>query len=92
MRSILLMATVVLGCSVFAPAAEAQGNVQYPWCSINRRGENIWCAYRSYQQCLASISGVGGDCIRNPWFGPAPVYRDPYYAPGPAPYPYRRWW
>jgi hypothetical protein len=59
----------------------------YPWCAYY----DVWqgatnCGFTTYQQCLATVSGVGGSCGVNPQYQGPP--------PGPAPsrrlrrYPY----
>jgi Protein of unknown function (DUF3551) len=37
-----------------------------PWCHAYRDG-SLSCAYHSFEQCLASRSGIGGDCVPNPF-------------------------
>ena len=48
-----------------APAAARD----YPWCAyygfMGEDGTN--CGFDTFQQCLATISGVGGTCGRNPF-------------------------
>lgn len=54
----------VMGSS---PAAAASR--QYPWCErTSTSGFNPSCTFTSYRQCMASVSGVAGDCIQNPYF------------------------
>ena len=58
-----------------ALAAPAHAEVQYPWCAEYRGhvgGTN--CGFVTYQQCLETISGVGGNCYPNPAYRP-PVER-----------------
>jgi len=54
-----------------APSSFAQSPYDYPWCSVRggwSGGGGQSCYYTSYQQCMATLSGIGGTCIRNPWF------------------------
>jgi hypothetical protein len=37
-----------------------------PWCAIMDNDGTTQCAYSSQQQCLETVSGVGGECILNP--------------------------
>jgi hypothetical protein len=58
-----------------APAGRAQSAYDYPWCAIytNRSGAQA-CYYASYHQCMATMWGIGGYCIRSPYYrGPRPV-------------------
>ena len=47
----------------------AQSAYDYPWCSV-RGGFNgaQTCYFSTYRQCMATISGIGGTCIRNPYY------------------------
>ena len=37
-----------------------------PWCAIMDNDGNTDCSYYTEQQCLQTVSGIGGVCIRNP--------------------------
>jgi Protein of unknown function (DUF3551) len=55
----------------------------YPWCAYY----DVWqgatnCGFSTFQQCMATVSGVGGSC------GPNPLYQA---APGPYPSHSRRY-
>jgi hypothetical protein len=55
--------------ALISPAGAA---VEYPWCAEYRRavgGTN--CGFVTYQQCLETISGIGGYCYRNPAYSGA---------------------
>jgi hypothetical protein len=67
-RSILLFA-VLLVPALTGTAAEAR---EYPWCArYDWTTRN--CGFVSFQQCLATISGIGGRCEPNPFYkGPPP--------------------
>jgi len=75
-----LLAVATLAATVFTPAASSA--IEYPWCAQyggNFGGEN--CGFTTYQQCMATVSGIGGFCVRNPF----------YEEPGPRSVPkYRR--
>jgi hypothetical protein len=49
--------------------SRAQSAYDYPWCAVytNRSGASA-CYYRSYQQCMATMSGIGGYCRQNPGY------------------------
>ena len=58
---IFVVASFVLA-SLFA--LDARSTIQAePWCSTFG-GMN--CGYDSFEQCINSIRGVGGSCMRNP--------------------------
>jgi len=51
------------------PAAKAR---EYPWCA-RYDWTTYNCGFVSFQQCLATISGIGGRCEPNPRYsGPPP--------------------
>jgi hypothetical protein len=58
------------GALAMAALAQAGSTAQareYPWCA--RYGWTTYnCGFDTYNQCLATISGVGGYCERNPRF------------------------
>ncbi len=62
--------------AVLAPAAPAHAEIHYPWCaqySESTVGATN-CGFVSRAQCMATVSGVGGWCYRNPAYpaaGPA---------------------
>lgn len=60
MRAILIATSLLLATT--APSLAAGS-----WCArTSTNGFNGDCSFASYRQCRATISGQGGDCIRNP--------------------------
>jgi uncharacterized protein DUF3551 len=43
-----------------------------PWCAIMDNDGTTQCNFYTQQQCLQTLSGIGGECIRNP-AGNAPI-------------------
>ncbi len=68
-----LFAAVVLAAlaALLHPAAA----IEYPWCAQyggEDGGGGRNCGFSTYEQCMATISGMGGDCQRNLFYqGPA---------------------
>jgi Protein of unknown function (DUF3551) len=83
MRIWLFIVGVFAAIVCIEQPAEAQ---TYPWCAYY----NVWqggatnCGFSTFQQCLATVSGVGGSCGPNPMYQPAP---EPYPR-HPKRYPY----
>jgi hypothetical protein len=81
MRIFLLILGILGSVCAFGGVAEAQN---YPWCAEYSGGEmggGTNCGFSTYEQCMATISGIGGFCNRN----------TQYLAPGSRPNPsYRR--
>jgi Protein of unknown function (DUF3551) len=71
MKTFGLLALV--GATVFAgpTASFAQSAYDYPWCSIRAGrtgGGGQSCYFSTYEQCMATISGIGGTCVRSPYY------------------------
>jgi hypothetical protein len=48
----------------------AQSAYDYPWCAVYTKTNGaVSCYYTSFQQCMATLSGIGGTCIRSPYYG-----------------------
>jgi hypothetical protein len=67
MRMILVPVAAMLVAGVLGGgSAQAQ---EYPWCArYDWTTRN--CGFVSFQQCLATISGIGGRCEENPRYVP----------------------
>ena len=74
MRTAALILALTAGVLFQAAPAAAQSAYSYPWCALygDRSGAQS-CYFRSYGECMATLSGIGGSCIRSPYYqGPAP--------------------
>ena len=73
MRMILMAAAIAGAASVMTPT-DAQAQF-YPYCAFYSRGGGSNCGFTTYGQCLATVSGIGGWCQRNPYlaYGPGPT-------------------
>jgi len=63
MRTLAGLAVVIAALSFGAGDANAQGKY-WPWCA-RYDSWTIVCGFATYQQCMATVSGVGGYCQRN---------------------------
>jgi hypothetical protein len=66
----LLAMPMLLGASAPAAAQEYPWCARYDWSTTN-------CGFVSFQQCLATISGIGGRCEQNPRYVPTQQRRRP---------------
>ena len=60
--------------AVFAPRPAAAA-YNFPWCATYYDSNVVACSFMSFEQCMASVSGVGGHCTQNilyPSRAPAP--------------------
>jgi Protein of unknown function (DUF3551) len=67
--SLLLIAAALFG-EIHASAA--QSPYSYPWCSKSIKGGALRCGYTSWEQCRTTQSGIGGVCMRSPYYRGAP--------------------
>lgn len=75
MRMMVLGATVVAALAAGVRPSEARP--WYPWCAQYADRSGITeCAFVTFQQCLATVSGIGGSCVQN-WYPPPAGPRRP---------------
>jgi len=72
MRTFAAFALIAASLAV-THEARAQGTY-YPWCS-RYDAYSYNCGFKTWQQCQANISGMGGYCYQNPM--PGPVVESP---------------
>ena len=64
----LLIATAALALLAAFNVPSARAEIEYPWCAyyghFGTQATN--CGFTSYRQCMATVSGIGGYCDRNP--------------------------
>jgi hypothetical protein len=71
LRASFTMAAVLAA----ATTVHAQSAYDYPWCAIygSRDGSGATsCYFATREQCLQTLSGIGGSCIRSPYYGQGP--------------------
>ena len=59
-------------------AGNAQSAHSYPWCAIMSGGDNsgggaMSCYFTSWQQCMTTLSGIGGNCVASPYYHAQPA-------------------
>ncbi|MGA2566474.1 MAG: DUF3551 domain-containing protein [Pseudolabrys sp.] len=72
-RSTLFAAVVLAALAALLRPAAA---IEYPWCAQYSGGEDGGggrnCGFSTYEQCMATVSGIGGTCEPNLFYtGPA---------------------
>lgn len=67
MRRYILVLAAAAALPLLAPT-QASAEVIYPWCAryTGSFGNSENCGFVNLGQCRATISGVGGYCVRNP--------------------------
>ena len=66
MRLAVLIIAGFVGVVAPSPASARE----YPWCAVYGGSMNgsSNCGFTTRQQCLATVSGIGGDCEPNPFY------------------------
>jgi hypothetical protein len=72
MYSGLIALSAIAAVAAWTSPASAS---EYPWCAYytGRDGGATNCGFVTYQQCMATISGIGGNCQPNPRYSDARV-------------------
>ena len=73
--ALFVIAAALLG---EARVGNAQSPYSYPWCAVYGGGDNsgggaMSCYYASWQQCMTSLSGIGGNCVESPYYHAQPT-------------------
>ena len=79
----LALAAFALTAAVSLGSSKASAEVEYPWCAAytGRDRGVITCGFVTWDQCMATVSGVGGFCHRNPRLAYSPDPRRPWRVP-----------
>jgi hypothetical protein len=68
-NSALFTAVAIAAMAAFARPAAA---IEYPWCAQYGRDGGRNCGFLTIEQCMTTVSGIGGFCERNSFYtGPA---------------------
>jgi hypothetical protein len=80
MRAIMLVALAGLSLTALSGPSVAQSAYDYPWCAVrgDRSGAET-CYFTSRAQCMETLAGIGGTCIRNPGYRGGDRYERRHY-------------
>lgn len=70
MKALLFAAALIAAAGALTSVAQAQN---YPWCAVyggGRGGGGQNCGFTTFEQCMATLSGMGGFCNRNTQYVP----------------------
>lgn len=83
MRRILILSAILSAGALLVPTA---GHAEYPWCAQyggRNGGGGRNCGFVTWEQCMATVSGMGGFCQRNQFYtgpeGPVRRYKKKVY-------------
>jgi hypothetical protein len=76
---ILSLFAIAAALLVEMQVASAQSPYSYPWCSQlpAAQSDATTCYFTSYQQCMTTISGIGGYCYQSPYYHAAAASQPP---------------
>ena len=71
--TIRLYFLAMMGMLALAASAQPAAAIEYPWCAqySGHGGGGRNCGFVSWEQCMETVRGMGGDCERNLF------YKDP---------------
>jgi len=74
MKAFLFLSALLTSIAGLSTHAKAQN---YPWCAYYAMGENgpTNCGFATYDQCMTTVSGIGGFCAFNTQYVPPPGRR-----------------
>jgi len=61
-----VIAPLILAAAALVLIAGTARAQNLPWCAIMDNDGTTQCNYSTLQQCLQTLSGIGGRCIENP--------------------------
>jgi Protein of unknown function (DUF3551) len=67
--SLIIVGAFAAIVSIEKPAAADNGR---QWCAYYVGSEATNCGWDTYEQCLATVSGIGGFCPHNTMYQPPP--------------------
>lgn len=67
----LMLFALAMAVALIADARPSAARDWYPWCAqYADRSSATSCLFSTFDQCLATVRGIGGSCVQN-WY-PAP--------------------
>jgi hypothetical protein len=77
-HTLILAVLTICSLGTARPASAQSAVSQYPFC-IQSGDYPGWtgCMFNTMQACQASASGVGGECLSNPWYQAGAVPAQP---------------
>jgi hypothetical protein len=75
LKTFVLTAFVLLTTVLAQAPVSALPYDPYPWCAVygGRGGGGTNCGFTTWEQCMATVSGIGGFCNRNQFYNPRPA-------------------
>ena len=64
-RRVVTAVLVAVACLTIGACGTAY-DVPQPWCTIQALTSSQQCFYRTREECMTTLSGMGGICVPNP--------------------------
>ena len=77
MRISAFVALMLATTAAFAPRPTAAA-YNLPWCATYYDSNVVACSFTSFEQCMATVSGVGGLCTQNILYPLRAPYAEPH--------------
>jgi len=75
-----LLAGVSLVAALIGDVRPSAAHAWFPWCAqYHDRSGITECSFVTFQQCLATVRGIGGSCVQNWYPPPAESRRDRHW-------------
>ena len=82
MMRMMLIALVALVAALVGDVRPSAAREWYPWCAQYADIRAITeCSFTSFEQCRATVSGIGGSCVQNVRPPPGEPRRDRPWQP-----------
>ena len=75
MRLPILSLFLIAAALLVVQTASAQSPTSYPWCARPYKMESsaTSCYFTSREQCMTTLSGIGGYCFESPYYHATPA-------------------
>jgi hypothetical protein len=67
-----ILVALLMGVALASAACASRRPSLSPWCAVLSDLTQTHCDYETLQQCMDTVSAVGGFCQRNPRLGQSP--------------------
>ena len=69
----LIFAVLTVAAAMLIQPRSGEAEHYWPWCShYDNPSDATSCAFATWEQCIATVRGIGGWCYANP-YGPPPA-------------------
>jgi Protein of unknown function (DUF3551) len=70
---VLAVLAILIALAVSPARAYDMPYDPYPWCAVYGDNAASNCGFLTIEQCMATVSGIGGSCQPNQFYNPRPA-------------------